>query len=330
MIGWYVHHQGRGHLTRARCVAPLLDEPVVGLSSLPDPGGTFDDWVRLPPDDLATDPGDHTAHGALHWAPVRDASSAARIAALTAWIARDRPRAVVVDVSVEAAVACRLAGVPVVVVAQPGDRSDDVHAWGYRLADAIIAPWAQEVYAPEWLTPWSDKTVYTGAISRYDDRSGSTRSRSARSQPGTVAVLSGAGGRWADDARPPSDLGAWRWQVLDAATGSDDPWTALCDAEVVVSHGGLNAVAEVAAARRPTIVIPQARPFGEQQETARALHQASIAVSTPTWPAPGEWPALLAAATALDPAGWARWSPGDGAARAADVVHRVATGGPPW
>ena len=146
-------------------------------------------------------------------------------------------------------------------------------------------------------------------------------------------ALSGAGGRWTGSdgaaAVPPAD-GDWTWEVLDGRAGHDDPWEALCGAEVVVSHGGLNALAEVAAARRPTIVIPQPRPFAEQVTTARALQDAAIVTTVPAWPEDGEWPALLAAAARTDPAGWQRWSPGDGAARAAGVVRAVAAAGPAW
>ena len=39
VIGWYIHHHGRGHLARAEAVRAHLDEPVVALSSLPEPDG---------------------------------------------------------------------------------------------------------------------------------------------------------------------------------------------------------------------------------------------------------------------------------------------------
>ena len=328
MIGWYVHHQGRGHLERARCIARALDLPVTGLSSLPAPGAPFVDWVQLPQDDSATDPGEVTAHGALHWAPVRDAASAGRVAALTAWVAQARPQAVVVDVSAEAALACRLSGVPVIVVAQPGERTDAVHATVYRLADAIVAPWSDRVYAPRWLQPWRDKTVYVGAISRFDGRS------APPAEPGLVVALSGAGGSWTTPAGSPRhpEVPGWRWEVLDARApdAPADPWERLCRAGVVVAHGGLNALAEVAAARRPAIVIPQARPFDEQVATALALDAAGVVTSLPDWPSADRWPALLAAAAATDPSAWSAWSSGDGAARAAAVVRRIAAAGPAW
>ncbi|MEU1099104.1 hypothetical protein ABZ389_38630, partial [Streptomyces sp. NPDC005877] len=69
MIGYYVHHQGRGHLHRAQCVAAQVAEPVTLLSSLPRPAEWRGPWVPLPPD-TAEDPVDHTARGRLHWVPL--------------------------------------------------------------------------------------------------------------------------------------------------------------------------------------------------------------------------------------------------------------------
>ena len=92
----------------------------------------------------------------------------------------------------------------------------------------------------------------------------------------SVLVLHGSGGseitarhvREAAAATP-----GWAWSVLGGAAGQwvDDPWPALCRADVVVTHGGMNAIADVAAARKPAVVVPQARPHGEQLATARAL-----------------------------------------------------------
>ena len=49
VIGYYVHHHGRGHLHRALAVGRRLaarGEPVTGLSSLPRPDGWAGDWVQ--------------------------------------------------------------------------------------------------------------------------------------------------------------------------------------------------------------------------------------------------------------------------------------------
>ena len=83
-------------------------------------------------------------------------------------------------------------------------------------------------------------------------------------------------------------------------------------------------VAEIAAARRPAVLIPQLRPFAEQHETARAVGEAGIALTLPAWPAADAWPDILAAATHRDGTQWDRWSDGGGAARAAAVIGAVA------
>ena len=54
----------------------------------------------------------------------------------------------VIDVSVEVATLLRLLGVPVVVVAMPGERVDAPHTLVYQLADHILAAWPQDLYVP--------------------------------------------------------------------------------------------------------------------------------------------------------------------------------------
>ena len=104
----------------------------------------------------------------------------------------------------------------------------------------------------------------------------------------------------------------------------DDPWPLLCAADVVVTHAGQNAIADVAASRRPAVVIAQPRPHDEQLATARALHDARLAVVRPSWPAPEDWSAVLEAAAELGGGGWERWSTGTGAEQAATVLEELA------
>ena len=97
MIGWYVHHVGRGHATRATTVASHLRHDVVGLGSGPRPEGWPGSWVPLERDDEQA--GIHgaldvTARGRLHWVPRHDAGLAARLPRI-ATSRRARSRAVV-------------------------------------------------------------------------------------------------------------------------------------------------------------------------------------------------------------------------------------------
>jgi UDP-N-acetylglucosamine:LPS N-acetylglucosamine transferase len=95
----------------------------------------------------------------------------------------------------------------------------------------------------------------------------------------------------------------------------------LCRADVVVTHGGMNAIAEVAAARKPAVVVPQARPHGEQLATCRALARAGLAVIADGWPQAASWPSLLRTALELGGERWTAWSPGTGAHDAAEIIE---------
>jgi hypothetical protein len=328
MIGYYVHHQGVGHLTRACAIAARLDEAVTGLSSFARPAGWTGRWLRLARDDEGATSADPDAGGALHWAPLGDDGLRERMAQIASWAAAERPRLVVVDVSVEVTVLLRTMGVPVVVVGMPGTRRDRPHQLAYRMADAILAPWPDGV--PELLEGgqrWAQKVHAVGAISRFDgceavaeeDRDGARR----------VVVLSGRGGsgltRAALDAARAATPG-WDWTTLGPPEDRwvEDPWPLLCAADVVVTHAGQNAIADVAAARRPAIVVPQQRPHGEQRALARVLERAGLAAVEPSWPQRARWPALLDEAVARGGAGWDRWSTaGGGAARAAAVLSGI-------
>ena len=322
MIGYYVHHQGRGHLTRARCIAAKLTEPVTVLSSLPTPDdlGPFADWLLLPPDDQDHTAVDQLAGGALHWAPRRAPGYRQRMARIAEWVDLAVPRLVVVDVSVEVTTFVRLLGTTVVVMAGPGRRPDAAHQLGFQLASRIIAPWPESIYSPAHLQSFASKVRYVGAISRFDDRVAETTSGGR-----SVVVLFGGGG----DAVSASQLDAareatpdWTWTAFGGShrPWNDDLWPVLSQAAVVVSHAGQNALAEIAAARRPAILIPQPRPFSEQEETAAALATAKIAVSRGRWPDPDDWELLLTQGAARNGEAWAQWNPGDGAQRAAEAI----------
>ena len=334
MIGYYVHHQGEGHALRAISIAAHTTQPVVGLSSRPRPDNWVGDWVQLPRDDdsvpgapFERDLRDPTGNGRLHWVPYRSLGLTARMAAISSWIALKGPSMLVVDVSVEVAVLARLHGIPVLAVAMPGDRDDEAHRLGYDLAAGILAPWPDRFAPKGWPIRWNDKTHCVGAFSRFDRRSfppvDPYRGRRRR-----VVVLGGTGGSYYTRRELAASVAAtptWHWNTLGA--GPDwvaDPWPILTAADVVITHAGQNAVADVAAARRPAIVIPAERPHHEQEATAASLSRAGLALCCPRWPAPSDWTALLETAVAMDGDRWRLWAPGDGAVKAAAIVDRYA------
>ncbi len=343
MIGYYVHHQGHGHLHRMRSIASALTEPVTVLSSLPPPSAPAPDsrftWRHLPSDNASGTYVDPDAGGTLHWAPRYEPGLRSRMAAISRWIQDTDPDLLVVDVSVEVALLARLHGVPTIVVAMRGNRSDRAHRLAYDAADALLAPWSAEFAVPDWPSTWSRKTFHTGAISRFASQArdcAPAASIDAFDRPGRIAadprprvlVLWGSGG----SGRPAAAIAAaqagtphWQWRVAGVPPEENgDVWELLQWADVVITHAGQNAVAEVASARRPAVVIAEDRPHGEQAATARVLGDAGLAVALDEWPDPARWPALLHGAVTLGGLGWERWAAADAADVAADFLTRTA------
>lgn len=337
MIGYYVHHHGRGHLQRARAVAEAWSDsgPVVtGLSSLPRPTRWPGSWVQLPPDDCAHVPIDATAGSQLHWAPLGDLGVQARASALSRWIEQTRPRAVVVDVSVETALIARLHGLPVVSMVLPGRRADTAHLTGFRVSSALVAAWPEPAaeagvdFAPGLPPDIQARIMRIGAISRFPVCDRPQVRRYCRSRPvGHAVLLQGSGGAalWQGsvedlERRTPG----WSWKVL----GGDAPWVenpdeAIMAADVVVTTAGESSLADVAALRRPAVVVPTPRPYDEQHVTATAL-------------AVGPWPAVVVAkagaalrsevldrAAALDGGAWRTWCDGSATRRLREIVESI-------
>lgn len=323
MIGYYVHHHGRGHAQRMRSIAERLDEPMTVFSSLTDQliDGPF---VGLPLDNL-NESIDPTANGTLHWVPRHDDGLRRRMALIADWINAADPDLMVVDVSVEVAMLCRLMGVPTVVMAMRGNRLDRAHRAAYDSAHALLAPWAAEFPVAQWPESWSRKTFHSGAISRFGDRQPPEPVR--RQDSPRVLVLWGAGGDRPDEAVAAAAAASpeFHWHVANTEPADDAAvWKMLTRAEVVVTHGGQGAIAEVAAARRPAIVIAADRPHDEQAATVQVLGEAGLAIGLQGWPDQSAWPDLLRSAQRLGGHRWGRWAPPGAAQRAADFISRAA------
>lgn len=327
MIGYYIHHHGKGHLTRASAITERIGSPVTALTSASPGGGTpFADHVHLPLDSPSSQR-NPTVNGAFHWAPFHDHGLSARMMHIAEWITMARPRAIVVDVSVEVTVFVRLMGIPVVVIAMPGQRTDPAHQLAYRIADHIIAAWPSEIYEPDWLHEFAGKTSYVGGISRFDGRDRTTTTPT--SQRPRILVLSGAGGSQtsSDDIQMcAAQHDSFQWTALgvNGTKWVDDPWKELCTSDVVISHAGQNSIADVATAQRPAIVISEDRPFDEQRATAQALSAHNLSISLPHWPVADRWPSLIADAAAIGGHGWSSWRTTGAADRAAAIIEMIA------
>jgi hypothetical protein len=199
----------------------------------------------------------------------------------------------------------------------------------HRLADHIVAAWPKELCVPPWLRSYEDKTSYVGGISRFDGRAKAAAAHRDSSSKTTVLVLAGAGGiegapPTLDDSTAAQHGTSWTRLGASDTDWTADPWPQICGADVVVTHAGQSCIADVAAAQRPAVVIPQPRPFDEQQATARVLRQFRLAVVARRWPDERAWPALLTQARAGEPQRWRRWQVHGAAARAADAIEQTA------
>lgn len=327
-IGFYVHHVGHGHLHRALGLAETTRRAgfdVTGLSSQPAPSGWPGEWVELDRDDRPppSDP-DPTANGRLHWAPRHHPGLCARTSAVSAWLARATPALLVVDVSVELAVLARLHGVPVISVVLPGRRDDPAHRLGFDVADELVGFWPE--VSADFLTGLPDLTRQRvrplGAMARFPVNADPPASGRE------ALVLLGSGGHGISAGmlqRAREQTPAWSWTILSPEDGrwSDDPWSQLLAATVVVTHAGESAVAEVAAARRPAVVLPQQRPYDEQVVTAAVLRHGDWPVTVlDHWPVSG-WADVLDDTAVLDGGAWEAWCDGGAAHRFAEVVREV-------
>jgi hypothetical protein len=335
MIGYYAHHHGVGHVTRSDAIARRLGEPITVLSSRArPPEHAAAEWIALPLDvndtvgEAAAD--DISAGGVVHWAPHDVDGLTARMAIIADWVARERPRAVVVDVSVEVAIFLRLMGVRVIVMAIPGHRADPVHAMAYRAATHILAPWSRSVYDPAWLHPYAARTTYSGSISRFAGRARTEAPNTAATE-GPVVVLGAAGGtsltRELVDSWSAAD-DRFDFRTLGVAGGDwvDDVWPVLCSAALVVTNAGQNAVADVAASGTPAIVVPQARPFDEQAATAHALAAGSIAAVLDEWPSVDRWRRAADCALGIGGRTWSLLGTDGAPDRAARAIEQAASG----
>lgn len=103
----------------------------------------------------------------------------------------------------------------------------------------------------------------------------------------------------------------------------EDPTPVLLSADVVVVQAGQGSVADVAACRRPAVVVPAERPHDEQVTTASVLAGDEWpTVVLDTFPETG-WSEVLERAASLDGTRWESWYDGRSVERFAAVLSRT-------
>ncbi|TXN54655.1 glycosyltransferase [Methylobacterium sp. WL2] len=334
-IGWYVHHQGAGHLQRARAVAAALPRPctLIGTLAAFDAGAIARpglDVLDLPddrplgrPDIGGSELGDSDLSGsdfdgrdgeagrpeAFHYAPLNHPGVRTRMARIADWAARTDPALIVVDVSVEVALLARLLSVPTLVVRLAGTRTDRPHLEAFRSATRLLAPFPEALDGagvPDWVRA---KTHYAGFLA--------APAQAAAEAGDDILVVfgrGGAGGDLADLAAAARAVPDRPWHVLGPVTGSGDlpsnlhlhGWVGDVEARVaraalLVGGGGDGLVALAAGQAKRFLCLPEERAYGEQTEKAEALQMLGAAIVHRGWPSAEAWPGLIRAGLALDP-----------------------------
>jgi hypothetical protein len=157
-IGYFVHHQGRGHAERAAAIVNALPagRPAVLFCARADIFPPLADHVtvRTIPS-LFEATGDEAVAMAnartpptLHCAPLGWASITRAVATIAGWFDSAAPALFVTDVSAELAQLARIASIPCVTVLQHGARDDAGHMAAYESAIGILAPYAATLEQP--------------------------------------------------------------------------------------------------------------------------------------------------------------------------------------
>ena len=333
-LGWFVHHQGRGHAERTLdllralpddrpvdvfCARPALFEGapahvrVHGIPSL------FEATGRETPMDHVPQP--DTVHCApIGWPGIREA-----MGAMAAWMREADPALIVCDVSAEVAQLARLMSVPHVVSLQHGDRSDPGHRSALDGAAGVLAPFHEAIAQPDWDERWLARTHFAPGLGLRPamPTRGEARARiGVADREELVVVVSGAGGsglptaplgvgaratphaRWIAIGKVAGDWHATTGGNLEFAEWVDNPEDYIAAADLVVASTGNTTCAMVMAAGVPWVAVPEWRYFDEQLCKARALDAAGLAHFVPHLPSSAHaWKAALAAARAThDPA----------------------------
>lgn len=332
-IGYFVHHQGRGHAERAAAIASELVEerPVSFFCAKPDIFPALPDGIDIieipslfePGGEVCANLADHPTPDTLHCAPLGWHSITEATGIIIDWFVNNRPSLFITDVSAELGQLARIASVPHMAVLQHGNRSDPGHMSSYESAVGLVAPYAEDLEQPERPAWIRSKTFYAPGVgidcSRLRPRDSARARLALDPKTDLVVVLGGGGGNGLPSA--PLTLGARdncdsEWVTLgkmqsewhETPPGNlkhlgwvDNPEDWISAADRIVSSCGNTTVHMVAAAGKPWIAIPEWRYFNEQYCKAEALDRAGIAAIARHWPSSaGEWRKLWQAATHLE------------------------------
>lgn len=334
-IGYFVHHQGRGHAERAAAAVNALpdDRPVTLFCARDDIFPALNDNIEIVviPSLFEAEAGAQHGNGSmqaaptpstLHCAPLGWRGITHAVATIAQWFDRRAPALFVTDVSAELAQFARIASIPTVAVIQHGDRSDPGHLAAYEGAVGILAPYSASLEQPErpaWLRSKSFYAPGLGVTGIDLDRQSARRALGLPLDREIVVVVAGGGGE--GSPATPLTLGARadpssQWFTIGSVVHAwhetpptnlvhkgwvDNPATWIAAADRLVSSAGNTTVHQIASTDKPWIVVPEWRYFSEQLCKARMLDRVGAAALCEHWPASAvEWDSAWIRARAVD------------------------------
>lgn len=355
-IGYFVHHQGRGHAERAAAIANAVvpQRPVTLFCARDDIFPALAEGVEVRTIPSLFEEEERSPAGlaaletpeTLHCVPVGWQQITRAIATLTAWFVDARPALFVTDVSAELGQLARIASVPHMAVLQHGMRDDPGHVAAYRCAAALLAPYDAALDQPNEPAWKRAKTIHAPGVgvdtSCLSDRLAARRKLGLADNREFVVVIGGGGGRGMPSApltlasraepdshwvtlgkiesewheTPPANLTHLGW--VDNA----EDWISAADR--IVSTAGNTTVHLIAAAAKPWIVVPEWRYFGEQVCKAEALDRAGAAAHARLWPSSAqEWAGYWRAALEIEPENQRRLVADNAAQEVANTIETL-------
>lgn len=330
-IGFFVHHQGHGHVRRASAlIERLSSRPVTVFCAQPDLFSIRRSDVSLValPDFHCQPPAtpqllDQPSCTALDCAPLGVKALRHGMGLMAHWFREADPALLVIDVSAEVALLARICSVPAIKIRMHGNRGDLAHEAAYSASVAMLAPFDERLEQPEYPAAFRAKTEYIGGL--IGERAPPRDRAAARERLGLpqeqmiIVTLSGGGGVGANIGSLTMAARAFPdalWLLIGRFTrrGHETDFRNLrligwvertadyiCAADIVIAPGGDNTVHEIAQVGRPFICIPEWCYYAEQDCKAQALERVGAAVYAPTWPADFDaWRTLIARAQACD------------------------------
>ncbi|RUR29034.1 glycosyltransferase [Vreelandella nanhaiensis] len=352
-ISFFVHHQGRGHARRTMAIIREFspDRPVSVMTADPSLFDGFEREIELIalPDMIGADVPtqalfDQPTPSVMHCVPMGVVEMRQTMRRILDHLDDTDTGLFVIDVSAELALLSRIASVPAVKVRMHGDRNDPGHIGAYEACVGMLAPFDERLEQADYPDRLRQKTFYTGGLcttaAEMPERAEARRRLELDPDREIVLVLTGGGGSGtpyapltvAARAAPNTlfvTIGPLHLEghETDFANLVNAGWVdnvvdylAACD--IVLASAGDNTVHEIAMLKRPYIVAPEWRYFGEQTRKAERLAELGAAVNMAAWPGDfAGWQDVLEDARKLDVSTLSELYSADAARRAAQWLE---------